>query len=495
MRFKLKLQNKPLFIQIWIILGIILIGFSSLIVFIMPFVLRHSFTKETYARIEDHQEFIMKYHDESFSPIKDLSFGNSSGDKKDDLTKSSFEKKEHLPPPPPSQVRKNSDQSPFPFRMIEHVVLNSNNIIEKKIGRKELSPDFLNAIKKDILKQEVKSKKYLEKFNDNMYFYVIRQINLKGEDGYLVSYLKGKYRDNLVRDTFFKLIKTIIFVLLISWIASIFIARYLTRPLIRLQKRVKEISKNNWDTSVKLKRNDEIGQLAETINWMRKRLVEQNKKQQSFLQQVSHELKTPVMVIKSYIQSIKDGIFPKGDLQNSLETINDETIQLEKRIRSLLDLTKIDHLSYQGLEREYINFAKIVQKKVDIFEGRRSDLEWELDLEPVIINVDQDKISAVLENIFDNQIRYAKKKVKIRLRKRDRDEDGLSVLLLQIWNDGPPISSEVMKNLFKKYKKGNDGDFGLGLALVKVIVELHQGKVGAVNEKDGVSFYISLPLD
>lgn len=493
-----KLQDKSLSIQIWIILGIILGSFSVLFVIFVPIVLRHSFTKEIYARIEDHQKFIIKSQDESLFSIKDLSSEIFSKNNKDDLSPMSSERgKPHpFPPPPPSgSERENSDRIPFPFRMVEHVVLNSNNIVVEKIGKEELSADFLTEIKKDILNQDVESRRYQENFNSNIYFYVIHKINLEKKKGYLVSYLKGKYRDNLVKDTFSKLVKVIIVILIISWITSIFIARYLTSPLTKLQKKVKRISKNNWDTSVSLKRNDEIGQLAKTIDWMRNKLVEQNKNQQAFLQQVSHELKTPVMVIKSYVQSIQDGIFPKGDLQDSLETIDDQAAQLEKRVRSLLDLTKIDYLSYQGMEKEYVNFASIVERQVNIFKGRRSELDWELNLEPIVINLDLEKINTVIENILDNQIRYAKNKVKINLSKKDKKSDQVSVLLLQIWNDGPPISTEVMKHLFKKYKKGNDGDFGLGLAMVKVIIDLHGGEVWAVNEDEGVSFYISLPLD
>ncbi|MCG6197942.1 sensor histidine kinase, partial [Anoxybacillus sp. LAT_38] len=76
--------------------------------------------------------------------------------------------------------------------------------------------------------------------------------------------------------------------------------------------------------------SDEIGRLARSIERMRERLVRQDEAQQAFLQDVSHELKTPVMVIRSYAQSILDGIYPRGDLQGSVQVIDSEAERLEK---------------------------------------------------------------------------------------------------------------------------------------------------------------------
>ncbi len=463
-----KLQDRPLAVQIWIILGIIMGVFFALLSLAVPMVLNDSFTKETYARLEDTQEYIIKYQSDGIvwnrekSPILYL------------------EKGERYDQPPP-------------FRVVEHIFLNKNGEIRYMIGRERSSANFLAEITSNAQNQRPEIYRYMKKFDDRTYFYVIRKLNLEDDrQGYLVSYLKGDYRDNLVKVIFKRLIGTIVVVLLISWIASIFIARYLTRPLAKLKSRVKEIAQKNWNTSVVLERNDEIGQLSETIDWMRKQLVEQNRKQQEFLQQVSHELKTPVMVVKSYVQSIRDGIFPKGDLESSLETIGEEALQLEQKVRSLLNLTKLDYFSFQRVEKRPVNLADIIEKKVEIFGWRNSQLDWELKLEPLVINIDRGKFAVAVENLLDNQIRYAKERVEIKLIKQE-NAVGSSVLF-QVWNDGPAISPEIMDDLFEKYRKGSDGDFGLGLALVKVIVGLHQGEIWAVNEKDGVSFYIRLPF-
>ena len=101
---------------------------------------------------------------------------------------------------------------------------------------------------------------------------------------------------------------------------------------------------------------------------------------------------------------------------------------------------------------------------------------------------DKEQMSVVLENILDNQIRYAENLIKISLRK----DNGANkdTLILKFWNDGPEINSEIIDNIFEKFKKGEDGKHGLGLAIVRKIVNMHNGEIWAENEDDGVSFYI-----
>lgn len=78
-------------------------------------------------------------------------------------------------------------------------------------------------------------------------------------------------------------------------------------------------------------RKDEIGKLGHTIEEMRQKLVQKDETERTLLQNISHDLKTPVMVIRGYTQSIKDGIFPKGDLENTVDVIECEALKLEKK--------------------------------------------------------------------------------------------------------------------------------------------------------------------
>ncbi len=469
MNFNLK--DRPLAIQIWIILGLVLGVSSILLMIIIPLILKFSFTEEMFARIKDSQEHLLN---EGFNNI-------NKDDWQDRLYPDSEYKEDDKKHPPP------------PFRVVEHILINDQETHILNRNSRKPESDFIREIKNNIENADIKIESFTSRFENGKYIYVMRKVNIEGETNYLVSYLKRRYREDLVRYIFVRIMGTLIFVLFISWIASIYIARYLTRPLLKLQNKVKEIARRNWDKPVSINRDDEIGKLGKTIDWMRCQLIEQNEKQQSFLQQVSHELKTPIMVIKSYVQSIQDGIYPKGDLEDSVQVIEDETGRLEKRVHSLLNLTKLNYFSTHTLKKNDFNLTALIKNKVNSLGWRRSELKWQLELEELIFKGDKDKITVMLENIFDNQLRYAENMIEINLCKTT--EDANEFVLIHIWNDGPEIISEVKKDIFKKYEKGSDGKFGLGLAIVKIIIDMHKGQIWTKNQDGGVSFYIKLPID
>lgn len=452
------LKNKPLAIQIWIILGLILGISATLLIVLMQLVLRISFTNETYARIADTQEYILT-HEYIMKYTTDL--GREPKIRSDKKIK-------FIPPS---------------FRVVRHIFLTDNEVITNN----EISEEFLKQLRQDGQEQQTEIKHYSTEIEQRNILYVMRRAEVNGKKGYLVSYLSGMYRDNLVKTTFNLLRRVLVLILLISWIASIFIARYLTRPLVELQEKVKKIAVRKWDKPVSLQRGDEIGKLGDTIEWMRCQLLEQEQKKQSFLQQISHELKSPIMVIRSYAQAIIDGIFPRGNLEASVKVIEDETKGLEQRVHSLLKLTKFDYISTLKLNKSDFNLTALVSETVNTVRWRASEINWEIQLDEIMLKGDRDKLKVALDNILDNQIRYSKQRVSINLSKIVKDRPGI---LLRIWNDGPEIKDEIMSNLFKKFTKGDHGDFGLGLAIVKLIIDLHHGEVWASNEEQGVAFYL-----
>ena len=454
MNFNFKFKDKPLSFQIWIILGLILGGTAIILSVVIPIILRSSFTRETFARLEDAQEYLLNY-----------------GNLRDELF-------EYFPTFPDRE----EFRSPS-FRIVRHTLITQEGMM---IGG-TTPVQFGQVFVEDALEQAAETSNYQEKLDDRVLFYRIKKIELNDYPYFLVSYISGTYRDNLVEVIFGQILKLLLVISIVTWLASLLLARYLTRPLKRLESKVKNIANKKWDVPVDLNRNDEIGRLGKTIDWMRKQLIERDQKQQEFLQEASHELKTPIMVIRSYIQSLMDGIIPKDEMDDTLKNIEDETFKMEKRVRSLLNITKMDHLSNQSLKLEEVNLHDLVLKKVNRFEWRNVDIDWELDINEVSCNCDREKLEVVLDNLFDNQLKYAISKVEIQLYQEDDD------IIIRIYNDGPPIKEENQEKIFKKFQKGADGEFGLGLAISKFIIELHEGEIWTTNENGGAAFYIKLP--
>lgn len=289
--------------------------------------------------------------------------------------------------------------------------------------------------------------------------------------------------------TLFKqLLFILIVVILLSWIPSIWLAKYLSRPLVTLEKHVKQISKQDWDDPVIVDREDEIGKLGHTIEDMRQKLIQKDETERTLLQNISHDLKTPVMVIRGYTQSIKDGIYPKGDLENTIEVIEGEAEKLEKKIKDLLYLTKLDYLLRQ--ERQYGTFdiQEVIKEVVERLKWSKKELNWKIDLEEeTMLTGDQEQWSKLLENVLENQIRYAETCIEISVRSTKKHT------LITIKNDGPHIEEEMLSSLYEPFNKGKKGEFGIGLSIVKRILTLHHADMTIRNDQTGVCYSISVP--
>lgn len=453
---KFSLKDYSLSWQIWFIVAAVLVGAFTILAFIVPFTLKSSFTEETYARIEESQEYFLQ-NEEHRLVEKDIKPEKEA---------------------PPSDLTE--------FRVVKHVFITEDDRVLSDMRLNNLPAVFSN-LKEDAFEQEAEVAEYSREREDREILYIIRKTEINGKEGYLISYLWHRYRQNLMRMVLWRFLGNLVFILIISGISAFFVTRHLTKPLKTLQQKVRKIAERDWDESLEINRGDEIGRLGQDVSWMKERLMEQDKKQQSFLQQVSHELKNPVMIIKSYVQSIRDGIYPHGDLDSTIEVIEKETERLEQRVGALLNLTKYEYLAAHRLQREKFNLKKLLEEKIEKTGWRRSELNWELSLQDIMVEADTERIAAVFENILDNQIRYAESKIEVNLKIKENNA------VIKFWNDGPPIEKEVMDDIFKKYKKGSEGSHGLGLAIVRKIIELHQGEVHAANERGGAAFYIYLP--
>lgn len=444
------MKNYPLSVQIWFVFAIITLAISVLLSFILPWTLRGFFTREIFATINSAQEIM-------FNRFEDIDIEEDilGTDKLQDI------------------------------RTVRHFIIYDGNQL---ILSSPITIDFLEQVKNDIRMQDKPSQQYSSKINNEKIFYVITSGEVYGREAYLISYMGDAYRNDLVNTLFKRLISTMVIVFLFSWIPAILLSRYISKPLVNLEKKVYRLANRDWSESIDLERNDEIGRLGVSIEDLRKELIRQDEAEQSFLQHISHELKTPVMVIRSFAQAIKDGIYPKGDLSNSIVIIDKEAERLEKRIKNLLYLTKLDYLSNHEISIEKFSLDSLIREVVDRLSLSRNDLDWSLELVPITMEGDIEQWRIVIENIIDNQIRYAVNDISIKMYS---DEEKIS---LNIWNDGPEIETSLLNNLFKEYNKGYKGEFGLGLAIVKRILDIYKADITATNEEVGVSFNIKIPF-
>lgn len=268
----------------------------------------------------------------------------------------------------------------------------------------------------------------------------------------------------------------------IAFITSRLIANSIAKQVKGLDLFAEEIARRNWDAVVPKTEQDEIGLLAHSLEKMRDALRVAEERDRQFLQSTSHDLKTPVMVIKGYAQAIVDGV-DVAEEQSKAKVILAESEKLEKRIIQLLRLNTLDQALGYSEEWETLRLDRLVKSVVEKFKVVSPELKWTLALEEKEIIGNKESLLIAFENLMDNQCRFAKSSVHIELTARQ----------IRICNDGEHFNIEDPQHLFSPLVKDMNGKFGLGLAIVQKVITGHHWTIKAYNLEQGVCFEIDLP--
>ena len=182
---------------------------------------------------------------------------------------------------------------------------------------------------------------------------------------------------------------------------------------------------------------------------MKEEIDKQSKIKEEMIHNISHDLKTPIALIKSYSQSVKDDIYPYGDKNSSMDIIIENAERLDGKVKSLLYLNRLDFISGENSDSE-VDMHELIEHIVIQLQGMHPEIEIETDLAFVSFKGDEECWRICVENIVDNAYRYVDKKIKIIL-KND---------YLEIYNDGEPIDNDNIEALFQPYEKGQKVNLG-----------------------------------
>ncbi len=312
-------------------------------------------------------------------------------------------------------------------------------------------------------------------YNNNTYYYY----SMMDEDVFKVTITNKTYL-NKMGSTF---MVPIISIFLISFILISFIvflwSAIVVRKIAQLKNKIDNIENDNFNHNLNFKTDDEIKVLAKSIEDMRLSLKEQEAYKNTMYQNISHDFKTPLTVIKSYVEAVEDGVEEKGV---ALGIIKEQADKLEKKVYSLLYLNKLDYLKDQDNGNAcIIDIKKVIDHSVDKFKYQRKDIKFSTSVDNSKFLGDFELWETILDNILSNFIRYAEKEINITV-KNNR---------MILYNDGPNIDEKVADDLFNPFRKGLKGQFGLGLSIVKKTLNLLNYDISIKNDKKGVSFIIT----
>ena len=334
--------------------------------------------------------------------------------------------------------------------------------------------------------QEEMMKVYREKISDKHLLYMIELDYENEEYIYKYSILKDIYVDMFFEMFLsFLLLIVIIFALSIIFIKAI--SGELYKNITTLTKDIRGVAYSQEYKHIKIDSKDkDIITLVNSFNHMKDTLHEKENLEQSMLQYISHELKTPIMIIESYAESAKENIFPKGDLNSSLITITNQTHKLTMKVEDLLLIAK-NTANYSNEFLEQINISSLIVKILGNLEVSFHNKEISLAIEEdLMVYGYLSKIEVLLENLIHNQLKFSNNLLKINCSQNETQ------IFLEFYNDGDVVDSNTKKNLFKPFSKGYNGSSGLGLSICMAIVRIHKGNIFLEDTKEGALFKVVL---
>ena len=213
---------------------------------------------------------------------------------------------------------------------------------------------------------------------------------------------------------------------------------------------------------------------------MRMTLINQEEYRNQMYQNISHDFKTPLTVIKSYIEAVHDNIETESE---ALKVIEQQTNKLELKVHSLLYLNKLDYLKdSKHVKLVPVDMEKIINSEVEKFKFHRKEIEFEVEIDKKSKYYGTDEHwETILDNLLNNFMRYTKNTIKITAKQNK----------LILFNDGDKIEDSLLEGIFTPFRKGIKGEFGLGLSIVKKTLQIMQYDIFIKNEKNGVSFIIT----
>jgi len=277
-----------------------------------------------------------------------------------------------------------------------------------------------------------------------------------------------------------------------GYILSKILARMMILRINRLGDAVVAMSQGNFDANIELKGNDELSWLGGEFNNMAKKLKEVDEIKQSFVSNVTHELRSPIAAIESYASEMLDGGIPqfiKTGL-NDITIIRNNAMRLLRLVNDLLDTSKMESGQFE-LNMRHVNITSPIDTVVKLYEAVKIERKINLILDvphniPEVL-IDEDRIIQVLSNILNNAIKFTPENGEIILSAKyiyEKPKPYLKVCVKDTGN-GIPLPKEQQQIIFdkftqfkgiKQYGKGPKG-MGLGLHISKYLIELHKGKI------------------
>ncbi|TMU87211.1 HAMP domain-containing protein [Bacillus sp. BHET2] len=295
-----------------------------------------------------------------------------------------------------------------------------------------------------------------------------------------------------------KILRTVLIsVLIIGSVLYLFVALYFARPIKKLTAFTSNVAKGNFSEQVSVRRKDEIGELAEGFNIMNKELQSLENMRREFISNVSHDLQSPLMSIKGFAKALKDHPFPKEQQDHYLSIIQTESERLGRLSENLLQLSVLESKE-NPVNKDCYRLDQQIRQVFLSHQPQWLEKEIDIDLEdvtPVELSADKGQLEQVWHNLLTNSIKFTGQNGEIKVSLKERKTQ----VVVAFSDTGMGIPGDDIPHIFDRFfmvdraRESSKQGSGLGLSIVKKIIDGHHGDVTVTSSVKGTTFTITLP--
>ena len=284
--------------------------------------------------------------------------------------------------------------------------------------------------------------------------------------------------------------------MVLAVVLSFFMMRRVLAPLTRMTQITHDIAAGNFSVRVPTESQDEVGRLARSFNRMAESLNEIENLRRSLMIDVAHELRTPLTNVRGYLEALNDGVLPPS--KETFSLLQAETMRLVQLVEDVLRLARAD-AARNRLNIENVDLCQTIQNAIESFSQtiKQKDLRVHLVLpnDGLFVKADSRRMARVFRNLTDNMVRYTPEKGEVTISLSTNTDKAK----IEFINSTKEIEPEDLPYLFERFYRGEKsrsrqhGGAGIGLAIVKELVEAHSGSVNANLVNGSIRISVCLP--
>lgn len=286
--------------------------------------------------------------------------------------------------------------------------------------------------------------------------------------------------------------------LALALLLNYLLTRRVLRPLFQMTAITRQVAKGNYSERVAVVTSDEIGQLAQSFNQMADSLEKIEQLRKNMVADIAHELRTPLTNLRGCMEAMSDGVIPAS--RETFTILEHETMRLVRLVEDLQQLAKAD-AAKAFLDRQEISLHQLLGQIVDLyrlnFQDKEISVEWHLEPGSELVTADRDKLLQAIRNLVDNAWKYTPAQGIVTIATW-RTADGIKA---EFTNSCDGIDEKNLPFIFERFFRAERsrtrdvGGAGIGLAIVKELIEAHGGQVGAESGSTWARIWFTLPAE